>query len=95
MPSRTPLRRTTSRSTTPSAVSGIGIAIRNSDSERCEALHVPPLVDQAASPHLADFVDAVGELVAAILDMNRRVAMRQIASVHIGDARHVIPQARC
>ena len=29
-----------------------------------------PLVDDAAAPHLADFVDAVRELVAAILDMD-------------------------
>ena len=29
------------------------------------------LVDQAASPHLADFVDAVGELIAAVLDGDR------------------------
>jgi hypothetical protein len=29
-----------------------------------------PLVDQPPSPHLADFIDAVGELIAAILDVN-------------------------
>ena len=45
-------------------------------------------VDQPACPHLADFVNAVSELVAAILDMNRGFAVRHIASVHISDARH-------
>ena len=33
-----------------------------------EPLHVPALVDQAAVPHLADFVNAVGEQIAAILE---------------------------
>ena len=35
-----------------------------------QPLHVAALVDHAACPHLADLVDAVGELVAAILDMD-------------------------
>jgi hypothetical protein len=37
---------------------------------------MPAFVDQPASPHLANFVDAVRELVAAILDMNRSLAVR-------------------
>ena len=37
-----------------------------------EPRHVPRLVDQPAAANLADLVDAVGELVAAILDMDRR-----------------------
>ena len=44
--------------------------MRSSASERCEPRHVAALVDQPPSPHLADFVDAVGELIAAILDMH-------------------------
>ena len=51
-----------------------------------QPVHVAALVDQRAAPHLADFVDAVGELVAAILDMDHRVRVRQIAAVDIGDA---------
>ena len=82
------LRATTSRSTTPSARSDIGMRMRNSPSERCSRVDVAALVDQAAAPHLADFVDAVGELVAAILDMDHGVAQRQIAAVDIGDAGH-------
>jgi hypothetical protein len=49
---------------------------------------VPPLVDDPPSPHLADLVDTVGELVAAILDMDERVAMAPVAPVHIGNAGH-------
>src|SRR6266498_2757919 len=49
---------------------------------------MPPLVDQPAVPHLADLVDAVGELVAAILDVDRSLAVGNIAAVHIGNARH-------
>ena len=33
-----------------------------------EPRHVAALVDQLASPHLADLVDAVGELIAAVVD---------------------------
>ena len=39
-----------------------------------EPRHVPPLVDQPAAAHLADLVDAVGELIAAILDVDRGLA---------------------
>ena len=55
---------------TPSAARDIGMRMRNSPSERCEPLEMAALVDEPASPHLADFVDAVGELIAAILDMD-------------------------
>ena len=51
-----------------------------------QPVHVAALVDQPAAPHLAHLVDAVGELVAAVLDMHGRRAMRHVASVHIGDA---------
>ena len=49
---------------------------------------VTPLVDEAASPHLADFVDAVGELITAILDMDFCRAHRQVAAVDVGYPRH-------
>ena len=69
-------------------------AMRSSSSERSSRVHVAALVDQAAAPHLADFVDAVGELVAAVLDMDAGVRERQIAAVDIGDAGHRCLTAR-
>ena len=56
-----------------------------------QPFEVAPLVDEAAVPHLADFIDAVGELIAAVLDMDRGVAHRQIAAVDVGDAGHWLP----
>src|ERR1700689_11849 len=47
-----------------------------------------PFVDQAPVPHLADFIDAVGELVAAILDVDGSVAGRKIAAIGVSGARH-------
>jgi hypothetical protein len=49
---------------------------------------VARLVDETASPHLADLVDADGELVAAVLDMDGRLAVRDVASIDIGDTGH-------
>src|SRR5690242_11565820 len=46
------------------------------------------LVDQLAVAYTHDLVDAVGELVAAILDVNARLAMVDIAAVDIGKTRH-------
>ena len=44
------------------------------------------LIDEAPSPHLADLVDAVGELIAAVLDMDGGVAARHISAVDVSDA---------
>jgi hypothetical protein len=67
-----------------------GLRHRHLDAEllqrALEAGQVAALVDDAAAPHLADLVDAIRELVAAVLDMDRSCALRQIATVHIGDA---------
>ena len=49
-------------------------------------VYVQALVDQFGAAHLAHLVDAVGKLVAAVLDMDLRGAVRHIAAVHIGDA---------
>ncbi|MNC92877.1 hypothetical protein D3C83_93860 [compost metagenome] len=46
------------------------------------------LVDHAPFADDADLVDAVGELVAAILDVDRSLFMRLVAAVDIGDAQH-------
>jgi len=51
-----------------------------------QPVHVAALVDEAPCPHLAHLVDAIGELVAAVLDVHARIAMRYVASIHIGDA---------
>src|SRR4051812_2835023 len=51
-----------------------------------QPVHVAALINEAPCPHLAHLVDAIGELVAAILDMHARVTMRHVASIHIGDA---------
>jgi hypothetical protein len=53
-----------------------------------QAGEVSALVNQPAATHLANFVDGVSELVAAIIDMDLGVAERQIAAVDVGDARH-------
>src|SRR5262249_53754526 len=53
-----------------------------------EPRQVAPLIDHACAPYLADFIDAIGELVAAVLDMDGSRAVRQVAAVHIGNARH-------
>src|SRR6185437_11045542 len=50
--------------------------------------HVAPLVDQTPAPYLANLVDAVGKLVAAVLDRDARFGVRQIAAVHICNAGH-------
>ncbi len=62
-----------------------------------QPLEMAPLVDQATAPHLADFIDAVGELIAAILDMDLGVAHRQIAAVDVGYAGHwaILDIGRC
>ncbi len=76
MPSRTRLRRTVSRMTTPSAAGDIGIGDAQLVERALEPRHVAALVDDAAVPHLADLVDAVGELVAAVLDVDHGVVAR-------------------
>src|SRR3546814_10483531 len=45
-------------------------------------------VDHGAIVDQHHLVDAVGELIAAILDMDRRIGMRQVVTVDVGDARH-------
>jgi hypothetical protein len=45
-----------------------------------------PNVNEPPFPHLAHFVDAVAELITAILDVHGGVAHRQIAAVDIGYA---------
>jgi len=44
------------------------------------------LVDQPPTLDRGHFIYTVGELVAAILDMDRRFAMRQEPAIDIGDA---------
>ena len=67
MPSRTRLRRIVSRNTIASAAFDTGRTMRSSPKPAVELGHVTMFVNEAASPHLADFIDAVGKLVSAIL----------------------------
>ena len=47
-----------------------------------------PFVDQGATKDLAYFVDAIGELVAAVFDMNHGVAVQEIPAIDISDPAH-------
>jgi len=47
---------------------------------------VAALVDQSAAPHLANFIDAIGELKTTVFDSDRGLRMRKIASVDVSDA---------
>ena len=47
-----------------------------------------PLVDQGAAKDLAHFVDAIGELVAAVFDMNHSVAVQDIPAIDISYPAH-------
>jgi hypothetical protein len=46
------------------------------------------LVDKVPIPHLADFIDPVRELIPAVLDMDGGITMRNVAAIHVSDARH-------
>ena len=43
-------------------------------------------VDQPAAADLAHLIDAVGELIAPVLDMNGGPGMGKVAAVDVGDA---------
>ena len=45
-------------------------------------------VDQAPSPNLADFVDAIGELIPSIFRGHLCLAAWQVAAVDESNARH-------
>src|SRR5579863_3317089 len=53
------------------------------------------LVDETAAAHRDDLVNAVGELEAAILDMDASMTVRNIAAVDVGDTRHSGGPERC
>jgi hypothetical protein len=53
-----------------------------------ESFKVAPLVNQPTAPHLANFINPVGKLVAAILDVNFGVVERQITAIDVGNAGH-------
>ena len=52
------------------------------------------LVDQQPVPDGTDFIDTVGKLKAAVLDMHLRRAMRNVAAIDIGNAGHGLPPPR-
>jgi hypothetical protein len=43
-------------------------------------------VGEPAVEHRPDLIDAVGELKATILDVDRRLAVRLVLTVDVGDA---------
>src|SRR4029077_5208786 len=53
-----------------------------------EAREMRRLVDEVPAIDRDHLINPVGELEAAILDMHRRLAMRQVLAGDIGDARH-------
>src|ERR1700687_897820 len=46
------------------------------------------LINELRAAHGANLIDAVGELVAPVLDVNARVRERHVPPIHICDARH-------
>src|ERR1700736_1305293 len=48
------------------------------------------LVDQGAAKDFAHFIDAIGELVAAVIDMNHGVAVQDIAAIDISYPAHAL-----
>jgi hypothetical protein len=52
---------------------------------------MPAFVHDAPSPHLATFIDPVGELIPAVLDVDRGIAPQPVAAIDIGDTGHGIP----
>ena len=87
MPSRTRLRRIVSRNTTQRRVRHRSRDLQFAE-RAVQPRHMAALIDQAPAPHLADFIDAVGELIAAVLDGDLGVVARQIAAVDVCDAGH-------
>jgi hypothetical protein len=47
---------------------------------------VAALIDKTPAPHLADFIDTVGKLIAAVFDMDGGVAVGNVAAVHVSNA---------
>jgi hypothetical protein len=45
-------------------------------------------VDEVAALDLDDLVDRIGELKAAILNVNRGVSVRQVSAIDVDDAGH-------
>jgi hypothetical protein len=51
---------------------------------------MPSFVHQAAVAHLADLIDAIGELIAAILDMNGSLGIGGISPIDVHNPSHGI-----
>ena len=52
-----------------------------------------PLIDDPAVPDLADLIDAVGELIPAILNVDHGLMVAPVAAVHISDAQLLLRSA--
>ena len=74
----------------PSVGRATGQSMRSSPQRAAEPVDVQRLVDELAVAHAHDLIDAVGELIAAILDVHARFAVIDIASIDVGITRHAL-----
>jgi hypothetical protein len=51
-------------------------------------VEVPLLVNESATKYFADFIDAVGKLIAPVFDVDHGIAAREIAAIHIRHSAH-------
>jgi hypothetical protein len=49
---------------------------------------MPALIYEAPSPHLANFIDAISKLIAAVFNGDLSVAPRQITAIDVSNTRH-------
>ena len=59
-----------------------------------EAVEMPVFIDQTAAADGDHLVDAVGELIAPVFDMDRRLVVGHVAVVDVGDSRHAFCRCR-
>ena len=83
-----PLRRSISRITAPSTASLTGGAILSASSERWSRAEMQALVDEPPAAGGDHLVGGIGELDSRDPRYGRGLAVREIAAVDIGDARH-------
>jgi hypothetical protein len=47
---------------------------------------VTAFVNKTPVPHLADFIDAVGELITAVFDVDGGITVGNVTAINIGNA---------
>jgi hypothetical protein len=53
-----------------------------------ETIEMPGQIDDQPMTNLANLIDAIGKLKAAIFDVNHGVAVSDVTTIHIGYSRH-------